>query len=77
MVYEKKTKLDCSKILKKADNFYKEGLGLSKSKQKDCVSYHGGGGYVKLSCCKEKKNNIIEIETREWDRKVKKFLKII
>lgn len=77
MVYEKKSKLDCSKVFEKADNFFKEELGLTESKEKDCVSYHGGGGHVKLSCCEEDHKNVVEIETREWDRKVKKFLKKI
>lgn len=77
MVYERKTKKECKKIFEKANEFFETDLGLEGNKEGECVSYGGGGGHVKLSCCKEDNKSVVEIETREWDRQVKKFLKKI
>jgi len=77
MVYEKKSKISCEEVFNKADNFFEQELGLKRDKKEDCSSYTGGGGHVKISCCKEDNKSVVEIETREWDRMVKKFLKKI
>jgi len=77
MVYEKKSKLSCEEVFNKADDFFDTELGLEGSKDQECVSYIGGGGHVKLSCCKGEGKNVVEIETREWDLMVKKFMRKI
>jgi|AntRauTorcE11897_2_1112592.scaffolds.fasta_scaffold09225_2 hypothetical protein len=77
MVYEVKTKLNCEKVFDKAEKFFNINLGLESSKEENCRSYVGGGGHVKLSCCKKDEKTVVEIQTREWDRVVKKFLKEI
>lgn len=77
MVYEVKTNLKCEDIYDKAEDYFNVNLGLEGSKDENCRSYVGGGGHVKLSCCKKDDKTVVEIETREWDRVVKKFLKEI
>ncbi len=77
MVYERKTKKDCKEIFDEANEFFETELGLEGNKEEKCVSYSGGGGHVKITCCKEDNKSVVEIATREWDRQVKKFLKKI
>jgi hypothetical protein len=77
MVYEVKTNLKCETIYDKAEEYFNINLGLKGSKDESCRSYVGGGGHVKLNCCKKDDQTIVEIETREWDQVVKKFLKEI
>ena len=77
MVYERKTKKECKDVFDKANEFFKTDLGLEGNKEGECVSYSGGGGHIKITCCKEDDKSVVEIATREWDRQVKKFLKKI
>ncbi len=77
MVYEKKTKLECKKVFDKADEFFNQDWGLESSKDEECANYTGGGGHIKISCCQDENKRTVNIETREWDRQVKDFLKKI
>lgn len=62
-------------IQKAVDYFGAEGLGLSViSEDQCCVTFEGGGGYVSVAASQEEDNSTVELETREWDYHVKKFM---
>ena len=73
--YGKKTKLKTIEVMNKAIEFFgKKGQGLKITEQTDQrVCFEGGGGHVTVVAC-ETEETEIEIETREWDYQVKKFL---
>ncbi|MFW5976612.1 MAG: hypothetical protein ACOCQS_01560 [Bacillota bacterium] len=78
MVYETNTKLNCEEINEKALNFFGYSLGLETTdKNENCLNFEGGGGFVNIICCTDEDNNRVELTTREWDRKVKSFMKKI
>jgi hypothetical protein len=75
-VYEKTVKKDTEAVLKKAKKYFGPGgTGLEIVSEEDCcISFEGGGGYVRVTGIDEKKGSRIELETREWDYPVKQFL---
>jgi len=79
MLYEFKTKLTTGQIVAQAKAFFgkaPDGLGLELTTEDDCcLTFVGGGGRVSLSAAAEGKNTVVSIETTEWDRQVKEFLK--
>ncbi|MFW5980893.1 MAG: hypothetical protein ACOCRB_02595 [Halanaerobiaceae bacterium] len=79
MVYETKTKLDCDKVKEKVKQYFGAGLGLElKEKSENCLNFEGSGGFVNITCCSDDEDtNTVELQTREWDRKVKTFMKKI
>lgn len=80
MVYEKVSDFKCQQILEMAEKFFQgEGLELEEDDNERCLNFKGGGGFVTISCCKREQENKaeVELETREWDRQVKKFMRKI
>lgn len=75
--YGTKTKLDCTKVIEKAVDFFgSAGQGLEvKIQENNFARFEGGGGYVNVGCSKKQKGKEITIETREWDSQVKRFMK--
>lgn len=73
---EAKTKLSKDKTVERVKQFFgKGGLGLEiKEETGDCLCFEGGGGYVTTTVCSEEKKTRIELETREWEFQVKKFI---
>jgi len=60
--------------------WYKIKLKKLKNDESDnnesCLIFEGGGGYVKItSCIEEDDTRNVEVETREWDRRIKSFMK--
>ena len=79
MRYEVKTNLEWEEVKEKALSFFEAGLGLEETEDSEnCLNFKGGGGYVYItSCVEEEGGRKVELETREWDRKVKSFMKKI
>ena len=79
MRFEVNTKRNCEEVMEKTEQFFGIGLGLDKDDSSDeCLYFVGGGGYVNVTCCEQEDGtNTVELETREWDRKVKLFMKKI
>jgi len=65
-------------ILRAADFFGKGGEGLEeKSRNPCCISFEGAGGYVAVSVVDEDKHRTIDIESREFEYQVKRFLETV
>jgi hypothetical protein len=75
MRYGKETKLGASEVLDRAAGYFGEGgLGLELTSRDDCcVSLTGGGGHVTVTVVEGEKTDV-DLETREWDYHVKKFM---
>ncbi|MFP4170115.1 MAG: hypothetical protein ACLFUV_03730 [Methanomassiliicoccales archaeon] len=77
MRYGVSTKLPAEKVIEKAIDFF-GNLGLELTQRSDDgLCLEGGGGHVTLSLCPDGTGTEVEIETREWDRKVKEFIQRI
>ena len=55
--------------------FGADGLGLELvDDHGNCLSFSGGGGYVKATICEAEGKNQVDFVTAEWDYQVKRFL---
>jgi hypothetical protein len=75
MRYGLETKLSTTEVLNRAERYFGEGgLGLEvTSRDECCISLAGGGGHVTVTLTEGDKTSI-DVETREWDYQVKKFM---
>ena len=75
MRYGTETKLSTSEVLNTAERYFGEGgLGLEPTSRDDCcLSLSGGGGHVTVTVT-ELERTTVDVETREWDYHVKKFI---
>jgi hypothetical protein len=75
MRYGIDTKLSTTEILNRAERYFGEGgLGLEVTSHDECcISLAGGGGHVTVTVTEGDKTSI-DVETREWDYQVKKFM---
>jgi len=73
--YGTETKLSTSAVLDRVSEYFGEGgLGLAEtSRDACCISLEGGGGDVTVTVTEGDKTSV-DVETREWDYQVKKFL---
>lgn len=72
----KKTMLDREKIIDRASKYFgKDGEGLDEmEKNLCCISFEGGGGYVTMLVADEGKRRMVDVETREHEYWVKRFM---
>ncbi len=78
--YGKETKRDIEEVLRRAEEFFGAGgLGMELVERNPCcLSFQGSGGHVTMSAARCKPDlTEIDIETREWDYQVKRFLEQI
>lgn len=75
MRYGTETELSTSEVLNTAERYFGEGgLGLQLTSRDDCcLSLSGGGGHVTVTVT-ELERTAVDVETREWDYHVKKFI---
>jgi hypothetical protein len=75
-VYGVKTKKKPEEVVERAiDYFGEEGLGLSVTRENPCcATFEGGGGHVSVTASREEDRTEVELETREWDYHVKRFM---
>lgn len=75
-LYSVKTKKSPGKVVEQAKAYFgEEGLGLSISEENPCcVTFEGGGGYVSVTASQQEGKTEVELETREWDYHVQKFM---
>jgi hypothetical protein len=74
--YGVETQRSPEEVIQKAVAYFGEGgLGLSVSEEDPCcVTLLGGGGHVFVAASHEEGKTEVELETREWDYHVKKFM---
>jgi hypothetical protein len=75
-LYSVKTKKSPEEVVEQAKTYFgEEGLGLSISGENPCcVTFEGGGGHVSVTASQEEGKTEVELETREWDYHVQKFM---
>ena len=75
----KQTRLNPPDIIVRVSEFFgKGGEGLEERERGPCcISFEGAGGYVAVSVVDEDKHRMIDIETREFEYQVKRFLETI
>jgi hypothetical protein len=75
--YSKESKLEVEDVLRRAEDFFGSGgLGLKLVERAECcLSFEGGGGHVTVGAARCKPDRTeIDLETREWDYQVKRFM---
>ena len=75
----KQTHLEPEEIIARAVEFFGEKGERLKERERGqcCVYFEGGGGYVAISIAEKSKKSNLDIETREYEYQVRRFLKTI
>ena len=75
--YSVETKLNPEEAVKKATAYFGEGgLGLRLIEQGSCcIHFEGGGGHVYVTAVAGEKRTVVDLETREWDYHVRRFMR--
>jgi hypothetical protein len=75
----KQTRLTSQEIIDRAAGFFgKGGEGLTETERNPCcISFDGGGGYVAVSISEEDGRRSVDVETREFEYPVKRFLETV
>jgi hypothetical protein len=78
-LYSVETKLSPEETIERAMAYFGEGgLGLEPTERNPCcVYFEGGGGHVLVTAIAGEKKTTVELETREWDYHVKRFMREI
>ncbi len=74
--YGVETRLKPEEVVKRAATYFGEGgLGLEvEERDPCCVYFSGGGGHVLVTAVEEEGKTTVDLETREWDYHVRKFM---
>lgn len=74
--YLMKSKSEPAKIMDQALKFFgPRGAGLDvKEQQENRLYFQGAGGYILVQASETAQGSEVELETREWDYSVKKFM---
>jgi hypothetical protein len=77
--YSKTSKLQPAKAMQEAVHYFGPGgVGLDVQEcTDDCARFEGGGGHVLVQVCEANAGSEVELETREWDYDVQRFLERI
>jgi hypothetical protein len=72
----RQTRLKPAAIIDRASDYFGEGgKGLEeKERSLCCISFEGAGGYVAVTVVDEDNHRLIDVETREFEYQVKRFL---
>jgi len=74
--YGTETKLKPEEVIERAEAYFGEkGLGLEiTEKDPCCIHLVGGGGHVFITATAGEPKTKVDLETREWDYHVRKFM---
>lgn len=75
----KETTYSADEVMRRASDFFgPKGLSLEeKARNACCISFEGSGGYVSVTVVEGEGKRDVDIEAREWDYQVKRFLETI
>ena len=75
----KETTLSVDDVLGLASDFFgTQGLGLEeKERNSCCIAFEGGGGYVSIAVVEAAGKRDVDVDSKEWEYQVKKFLETI
>ena len=75
----KQTRLNTEEIIDRAVEFFGEkGEQLDeRDRSRCCINFEGGGGYVAISIVEESKKRTVDVEAREYEYQVKRFLETL
>ena len=75
----KETACSAEEVVRRASDFFgMKGVGLEeKERSPCCVTFEGGGGYVYITIGEAGSKRGVDIESREWEYQVKRFLKTL
>lgn len=75
-LYSVETEIGPEEAIERAIAYFgKGGLGLELTDQKPCcVYFEGGGGHISVIVTMGEKKTTVQLETREWDYHVKRFM---
>ena len=75
----KQSRLNTDEILAKASGYFgKGGEGLDETERGGCcISFSGASGYVTVTVCEQTNQREVDVETREFEYQVKKFLGLV
>jgi hypothetical protein len=75
----KQTRLASQEVIDRAARFFgKGGEGLTETERNPCcISFDGAGGYVAVSISEEGGRQSVEVQTREFEYPVRRFLETI
>lgn len=76
MRYEVTTGLSQQEAMARVKEYFgPHGVGLEViDEQETCVTFQGGGGHVSVVARPAEHKTNLELETREWDYAVRKFM---
>jgi len=72
----RQTRLKPAAIIDRASDYFGEGGEGLEEKERSlcCISFEGAGGYVAVTVADEDNHRLIDVETREFEYQVKRFL---
>jgi len=72
----KDSRQDREAVMAAATSFFgPDGLGLEIAERSDgCVTFEGGGGFVRVSSEPRDHGSAVEVETAEWEQPATQFL---
>jgi hypothetical protein len=75
----RQTRLKPTDIIDRASDFFGEGGEALEEKERNpcCISFEGAGGYVAVSVVDEDKHRMVDVESREFEYQVKRFLETL
>jgi hypothetical protein len=75
----KQTRLKPEDIIDRAVEYFGvKGEQLDeRERNRCCIYFEGGGGYVAISIVEESKKRTVDVETREYEYQAKRFLKTL
>lgn len=75
----RQTRLKPIEVIERAVTFFGQGgQGLTETQRNACcVSFEGGGGFVSVSITEEDDRHSVDVETREYEYQVKRFLETL
>lgn len=72
----KDSALHAEEVLSAATRFFgPSGLGLALTDQADgCLTFEGGGGFVRVSASPTADGSLVSVDTREWEQPATRFM---